>query len=249
MHHKLVLFFLLPIPQYPFLFLNKRGTIYDSILKVIYYGTKLTDEGWFYKSINLGKLCFSLFKSDIQNNKGKIEYLNGNVQDYSISNLSFKYSNIADMINLRTHNGATEFIITLNHGNNITLCQLSDKLTCNKLYEDLKERAKNNSSIEQWVYDFIENVLPLYINENQARNNLKKRTESNGCYWWKPRKKWKSKIFINDKEYTLGYFDSFECGKYIYEMAVLAFKYDKFAEWYNNIDTHRDTAKNMFLKI
>ena len=45
------------------------------------------------------------------------------------------------------------------------------------------------------------------------------------------------KSFINDKEYTLGYFDSFECGKYIYEMAVLAVKYNKFAEWYNNIDT------------
>ena len=240
---------ILPIPQYPFLFLNKRGTIYDSILKVIYYGTKLTDEGWFYKSINLGKLCFSLFKSDIQNNKGKIVYQNGNVQDYSINNLSFKYGDIADMINLRTHNGATEFIITLNQGDNITLCQLSDKLTCSKLYEDLKERIKNNSSIEQWIYDFMENVLPLYINENQVRNNLKKRTESNGCYWWNPRKKWKSKIFINDKEYTLGYFDSFECGKYIYEMAVLAFKYDKFTEWYSNIDTHRDTVKNMFFKV
>ncbi len=235
-----------PFPQYPGLYLNKNGTIYDSNFNVIYYGTKLTENGWVYKSINLGKLCFSLFKDNIMHVNGKINFINGDIKDYSINNISFIYNETSDILKLQKNNEFYEFTIKLSNGSQLTICKLSDKLTCNKLYEDLKERIKNNSYIDQWIYNFIENILPLYIEENKDRNNIKKRTESNGCYWWKPRKKWKSKIYFNDKEYTLGYFDSFEAGKFLYETAVLSVKYGKFIEWYYHIEKHRELCKNIF---
>lgn len=235
-----------PFPQYPKMFIHKNGFIYDSNLKALYYGTHKTADGWMYKGTNLSKLCFSLFKCDIRNVSGKMQYLNGNVDDYSQDNLKFIYTNVNDILQMKKHDESTEFIITLNNGNKITLCHLSDKLTCSKLYSDLTERIKNNHYIEQWIYNFIENILPLYIDENKNRNSLKKRTESNGCYWWAPRKKWKSKIFVNDKEYTLGYFDNFETGKYLYELAVLSVKYSKFGEWYSYIERHREMVIQMF---
>lgn len=233
-------------PQFPWLYVSDSGFIYDSKLMVIYYGDNIKNDIWYYKNIDMSKLCYSLYKEEIRNENGYIKYNDGNTLNYSINNLSFVYNKIdEEILMLNKTSDYTEFIINVNN-TKIVLTRMSDEHSCYKLYEDLKERIKENKHIDQWIYSFMENILPIYENLNDERNNLKKRTESCGCYWWETRKKWKSKIYVNDKEYSLGYFDTFEEGKFLYEMAVLSIKYNNFNNWYNEIKMHRKLTKQIF---
>jgi hypothetical protein len=235
-----------PIPFYTNLYINSDGTIYDNVLKISYTHTKINNNIYYCFNHRVDFLVYTLFKENILNSKGEIIHIDGNTFNNKINNLLFKYNDINEHLIIEDNDKNKVFTLKSLSGKKFYLCKLSDKNTCDKLYSTLKEKIKENRYIEQWINSFIKTDLPFYQNLNEKRNNEKKRTKSSGCYWWKPRKKWKSKIFYNNKEYSLGYYDSFEEGKIIYETACIFIKYDKFEKWFDNIKNQQKIINTIY---
>lgn len=237
-----------PINGYPHLLISSNGEIYSKKHFSIFKGFKKTEEGYYCYGYKIDKLVYSLFKENINGYKGEIIHLDGDIYNNNINNLHFTitYKNINDILFLEKTNESTSFNIKIDNCK-IHLCTLSDERTISEFYSDISKRIKSNYYIKQWIYDYIKNIIPVYQTENNERNLIKQKTLSSGCYWWEPRKKWKSKIFYNGKEYSLGYFEDFESGKILYEIATLYIQHHKFEEWYENIKQEKNIINNIFI--
>lgn len=234
------------IPGYPYFLLSEKGDIYSTKHFTCFKYTSLKNGEYYCYGYKLDKLVYSLFKENIMESKGTLVHLDGDILNNSIDNLEFTYNlkSINDILTIDNKNGYS-FSIKVDN-TLLHICTLSDKKTALRLYEDLKSHIKENTYVKQWIYDYIENIIPLYQNENNERNTIKQRTLSSGCYWWESRKKWKSKIYYNNKEYSLGYFDDFESGKLLYEIAILYIQHNKFEKWYDIIKKEKEIINTIF---
>jgi hypothetical protein len=123
---------------------------------------------------------------------------------------------------------------------------IKNKKVIDAIKVDILNYIAKNNKIEEWISEY----QSLYFKEWQKKDNdinmIELRVNSNGCYYSEIHKLWKSKIFYNNKEYSLGYFHTFEAGKMLYDEAVMYIKYGKFEKWYKNIESHRERMKYYF---
>ena len=226
-------------------YINKLGDIY-SFNEKIFVKKEIVNNEYYYKSFNVSKL---LCKYWLKYNEFKlfdVIYKDGNSLNLSLSNLliSNKKNNINN-IKINEINEHYEIYLKDFFGIEYFIGSISNKKILNQVKNDLKSKIYENKNISEWV-DEYRNDFIKWKNDDEVLSNIKLRTESNGCYWSEIHKKWKSKIYYNTKEYSLGYFDLFEIGKVLYEEGTLMIKYGIFDKWYKNIKEHRNRIISLF---
>ena len=230
----------------------KDGTLVNRRTKLIINGEK-KDNGLFYQGINIDKIVFNYFIGEIDFDSVEIQHKDGNVFNNSVENLicvnfKAKKSRLTGKANVIIEKQDNEHkIFIIDNDEKVFVSKTSDETAANDIYEAALLKLKKNAYWRQWINTFKETEIPEYIKQSVKRRNDEIRCESSGCYWHSARKCWKSKIYYIDKEYSLGYFKSFEEGKMLYEQATSAIKFNVFENWYKTIENRRKDIKKLFL--
>lgn len=211
------------------------------------------ENGFYYNDVNLDKIVFNYFVGEIDFGTAEIRHKDGNPFNNNVDNLvcdNFKQRNrmrFKDGIKAAIEKYNNEYkIFIIDNDEQFFVSKTADEVTANEIYEAAVVKIKKNGYWRQWIRDFKEIEIPEYIKQSVKRRNDAIRCESSGCYWHAPRNCWKSKIYYIDKEYSLGYFETFEEGKMLYEQAASAIKFNVFENWYKTIENRRKDIKKIF---
>ena len=228
------------------------GTLIERKTKMVPLVIKKEKNGIFYKGINVDKIVFNYFNYPIDFLEDEILHKNGDEFDNSSENLECRTTlprkrstKVLNMVEVENEEGT--FKIYINDGEEkMFIAKTSDNIAATDIREALITKLRLNTYWKQWIKNFKEFEVPEYIENVRKRRNDVIRCESSGCYWHAPRNCWKSKIYYIDKEYSLGYFKTFEEGKMLYEEAAAAIKYNVFENWYKTIENRREDIKKIF---
>lgn len=228
------------------------GTLIERKTKMAPLALKKEKNGVFYKGINVDKIVFNYFNYPIDFLEDEILHKNGDVFDNSAKNLECRTSlprkrntRALDMVEIESEEGVFKIYINDN-AEKMFIAKTSDNIAATDIREALITKLRLNIYWKQWIKNFKEFEIPEYIENVRKRRNDIIRCESSGCYWHASRNCWKSKIYYIDKEYSLGYFKTFEEGKMLYEEAAAAIKFNVFENWYKTIENRREDIKRIF---
>ena len=231
--------------------LNSRGQIYSK-RHMIFMPLEIKDDGTYFCGFRVDRLVCKYFHNGFDTLKNiEIAHKDGDSSNNDISNLDIRLSDkynkssrvfrskkIGDKYELSVFDQKNERVLSLG--------VISNKKLVDAIRVDVTNRFIENEEISQWLPVYQSLDFKEWQKKDKEFQMISKRVSSNGCYYSEVHKLWKSKIWYDGKEYSLGYFHNFESGKVIYEEAVLYIKYNKFETWYNNIDKHRERIRVYF---
>ena len=231
--------------------INSHGEIY-SVKHMMLMPLDEINGYLFFKGFRIDKLVVKYFHEGYNTLKNiEVLHKDGNLLNNEINNLDI------ELKNKKTHKknfllvenvGETNRLYIDDHINDkkYFLGLIKNKKVIDAIKVDILNYIAKNHKIEEWISEY----QSLYFKEWQKKDNdinmIELRVNSNGCYYSEIHKLWKSKIFYNNKEYSLGYFHTFEAGKMLYDEAVMYIKHGKFEKWYENIESHRERMKYYF---
>lgn len=223
-------------------FINEDGLIYDKKHKYCYYGEKHAD-GFYFKNENVDKIMCKVF---LKEKNITIKHKDNNCYNNKLNNLEIIKNKNKNNFIIKFKNRDTYYDVNIEYNEKkYEIGKFSDITLKKEIENTILKRFYNNNNIDEWVEDYKINEFTSIKLENKKRTTDKIRAESCGCYWWKEKKCWKSKIYYNNKEYSLGYFDTFEKGKALYEIASIMIKYGCFFNWYKEIVQQRKTINKI----
>lgn len=234
-----------PIKELKTYFISKNGEIYSQKDKVI-VKLEIKNNEYYFKGFNVSKLICKYWKNYDSSKMFDVVYNDGNTLNINLENLSIvsKKCKIHN-IKIDKYNGHSEIKIKDFLGNEYFIGSINNEKILKQIHKDLKNRILVNPNITEWINEYREEFTQ-WKTDDELLTNIRLRTESCGCYWSEVHKSWKSKIYYNDKEYSLGYFSCFEMGKLLYEEATLHIKYGTFTKWYSNIENKRNEIRKLF---
>ena len=226
-------------------FIDSDGWIYNRVDEVLINGDNKENGRWKFGRFFVDEIIYDFFVNKIEYGKTVIEHIDGDLLNNKYTNLFVNNKKNGKIEIIEKGNTNTISIIDL-YGKRFNLGNISDKYVLKKLTESLDEKIIKHNFVDEWFHEYKENEYIQFLNEDIKANIEKIRLESCGCYWHSPRQCWKSKIYFNNKEYSLGYFNKFDEGKFIYDIACTYIKHDKFNEWYKTIEEYRKYVKSIF---
>lgn len=226
-------------------FIDNDGKIYNRVDEVLIKGDKKENGRWKFGRFFVDEIVYDFFVDKIEYGRILIEHIDGDLLNNNYKNLFVSNKKNGKIEIIEKENTNTISIVDL-YGKRFNLGNISDKYVLKKLINSLNENIANHNFVDEWFYEFKKNEYTFFLDEDIKANIEKIRSESCGCYWHSSRQCWKSKIYFNNKEYSLGYFNKFEEGKFIYDIACTYIKHDKFNEWYKTIEEYRKYVKLLF---
>lgn len=231
--------------------INSRGEIY-STKRMMLMSLDEKDGYLYFRSFRVDKLVIKYFHDGYKELKNiEVLHKDGNLLNNEIDNLDIELKNKKvykkNFLLVENIGETNELYIDKGiDGEKYFLGLIKSRKIIDAIRVDISNHILKNPNIEEWIGEY----QSLYFKEWQKKDNeiamIELRVNSNGCYYSEVHKLWKSKIFYNNKEYSLGYFHTFEAGKILYDEAVMYIKYKKFEKWYNNIENHRERMKYYF---
>ena len=232
-------------------FINSHGEIYSS-RHLMFMPTEVLKGYSYFCGFRLDRLVCKYFKSDFDSSKDvTIKHIDGNTLNNDVCNLEI-------VVSTRVHTPKNIFIADdlgdryelsvrdPNDGETYLLGGIKNRRIKNSVKIEVISLFGDNPNVSEWIHHYQCDEFKHWKRQDDKISMIKKRVSSNGCYYSEAHKLWKSKIYYNGKEYSLGYFKTFDAGKVLYEEAVLYIKHNKFEEWYKNIKVHRDRMKYYF---
>jgi hypothetical protein len=232
-------------------FINSHGEIYSS-RHLMFMPTEVLKGYSYFCGFRLDRLVCKYFKSDFDSSKDvTIKHIDGNTLNNDVCNLEI-------VVSTRIHTPKNIFIADdlgdryelsvrdPNDGETYLLGGIKNRRIKNSVKIEVISLFGDNPNVSEWIHHYQCDEFKHWKRQDDKISMIKKRVSSNGCYYSEAHKLWKSKIYYNGKEYSLGYFKTFDAGKVLYEEAVLYIKHNKFEEWYKNIKVHRDRMKYYF---
>lgn len=231
--------------------INCRGEIY-SVKHMMLMPLDEIDGYLYFRSFRVDKLVVKYFHEGY-NTLRDIEILHkdGDLLNNEINNLDIKLKDkkVYKKNFLLVENiGETNELYIDDYINDkkYFLGLIKNKKVIDAIKVDISNHIIENPNIEEWIAEYQSLDFKEWQKKDNEINMIELRVNSNGCYYSDVHKLWKSKIFYNDKEYSLGYFHVFEAGKMLYDEAVMYIKRGKFEKWYDNIKSHRERMKYYF---
>ena len=231
--------------------IDPHGNIYSTRHKMIMENEILNGYSYF-RGFKVDKLIVKYFHPNYNKLKNiDIIHKDGNLTNNDINNLDIclhlknKYKrNLLLVKNI----GETNEIYINDSKNNreYFLGLIKNEKIIKAINIELTEYIYNNTKIDDWVGNYQGLEFKKWQEKDRELNMIATRVNSDGCYYSEIHKLWKSKVYFKEKEYSLGYFHTFEAGKILYEEAILYIKYNKFKEWYADIKSHRKKIKLYF---
>ena len=219
--------------------LTDGGTIIDRRKNTVVTPEK-TEDGLYFDGIEIGLMVYNYFKKRVDLKYGRIVHLDGDVFNNHLDNLFLPGDDIVKM----EPNSKGTYTVYIDNGNGRTLVgNFSHRRHATEARDVLSVEIKRNPYWSQWYDDVKTKKIDPIIEDDREKTKYEMRVESSGCYWFEPRKCWKSKIYYKGKERSLGYFNDFESGKLMYELASLYIKYGKFERWFKDIEYERKYAE------
>lgn len=219
----------------PHVVVTQEGTLINRKRNTIINPEK-NENGLYFNDIEIGSIVYNYFKKHIDLKYDKVVHIDGDVFNNNIENLFY---GVDDIIKMEINADGKYTISVLNGGGQIHVGTFSNKRFARDAHEVLVNKLSGNPYWPQWIDDVKSNDISKLIEKDREKTKYEMRVESSGCYWFEPRRCWKSKIYHNGKEWSLGYFNDFESGKLMYELASLYIKYGKFEKWIKNIEYER----------
>lgn len=231
--------------------INSRGEIYSTKHMMLMEADEIN--GYLYfRGFRIDKLVVKYFREGYNDLRDiKILHKDGDSLNNDINNLDIelKSKKIYKKNFLLVENiGETNELYINDHINNkkYFLGLIKNKKIIDGINVDITNHVVKNSNIEEWIAEYQSLDFKTWQNKDKDINMIELRVNSNGCYYSEVHKLWKSKIFYDGKEYSLGYFHTFDAGKMLYDEAVMYIKCKKFEQWYDNIESHRERMKYYF---
>ena len=232
-------------------FINSHGDIYSK-RHLMLMPTDVFNGYTHFCRFRVDRLVCKYFKSDFDGSKDfTIKHVDGNSLNNDVGNLEIVVSNRVHtpknlFISDDLGDGHELSIRDPNNGELYLLGIIKHRRIVNSIKSDVISMFGDNANVSEWVSGYQCDRFKYWKRRDDKISMIERRVSSNGCYYSEVHKLWKSKIYYNEREYSLGYFKTFEAGKILYEEAVLYIKYNKFEEWYGNIKMHRNWVKHYF---
>lgn len=219
----------------PHVVVTQEGTLINRKRNTVIIPER-TEDGLYFNGIEVGSIVYNYFKKHIDLKYDEVVHLDGDVFNNNIENLFFQGD---DIIKMEIDTDGKYVISVLNGCGRIHVGTFTNKRFARDAHEVLVKKLASNPYWPQWIDEMKTNVISPLIEKDREKTKYEMRVESSGCYWFEPRKCWKSKIYHAGKEWSLGYFNSFESGKLMYELASLYIKYGKFERWIKDVEYER----------
>lgn len=232
---------------------NSHGDIYSSKHKMIMPNEILNGSPYFC-GFRIDRLVAKYFYPNYNNlKKTEITHKDGDLLNNDITNLdvhlptSGKGTYKRNPLIIKSIGETNEiYIKDFKSNKEYFLGLIKNEKIIDAIKSEIVSYLNNATEVSDWVVDYQGLEFKKWQEKDKELNMIATRVNSNGCYYSDIHKLWKSKIYYKEKEYSLGYFHTFEAGKVLYEEAVIYIKYGKFDKWYNNIKSHRERMKLYF---
>ncbi len=231
--------------------INSRGEIYSTKHMMLMPLDEI--DGYLcFRGFRIDKLVVKYFHEGY-NTLRDIEILHkdGDLLNNEINNLDIELKNKKvykkDFLLIENIGDTNELYINdCMNSNKYFLGLIKNKKVIDAIKVDISNHIIKNSKIEEWITEYQSLEFKEWQKKDNEINMIELRVNSNGCYYSEIHKLWKSKIFYNKKEYSLGYFKTFDAGKILYEEAIIYIKHNNFDKWYSDIKLHRERIKKYF---
>ena len=195
-----------------------------------------TDDGLYFDGVEIGLMVYNYFKKRVDLKYDRVIHLDGDIFNNRLDNLFIPGDGI---VKIEPNSKGMYAVYIVNGNGQILVGNFSHRRYAMDAQDILSGEFKRNPYWTQWYDDVKINKIDPIIKNDKEKTKYEMRAESSGCYWFEPRKCWKSKIYYKGKERSLGYFNDFESGKLMYELASLYIKYGKFERWFKDIEYER----------
>jgi uncharacterized protein YegJ (DUF2314 family)/predicted GIY-YIG superfamily endonuclease len=233
--------------------INEHGEIYSTRHKMIMPCNILNGVPYFC-GFKIDRLVIKYFHPNYSNlKKFDIIHKDGNLSNNDITNLDIQLSDSGRGVYKKNflivkNIGETNeiYIKDFKNDKEYFLGLIKNEKVIDAIRSEIIEYISKFTEISDWVGSYQGLEFKKWQEKDKKINMISIRVNSNGCYYSEVHKLWKSKIYYKEKEYSLGYFHTFEAGKVLYEEAVMYIKYNRFEKWYSNIESHRERVKSYF---
>lgn len=231
--------------------INSSGNIY-SVKHMMLMSTDEVGGYLYFRGFRIDKLVIKYFHKGYSTLKNiEVLHKDGNLLNNEICNLDIELKNKKvykkNFLLIEDTNDSNELYINdYINGKKYFLGLIKNKKIINAIKVDVTNHIIENHNVKEWIGEYQSLDFKEWQKKDNDINMIELRVVSNGCYYSEIHKLWKSKIYYKEKEYSLGYFHTFEAGKVLYEEAVTYIKHNKFEKWYNNIESHRERIKFYF---